>query len=113
MIGKTFIVMPGAKQLYKPGSDYVICDTKDFTFDWCCRNIAGFQFQTIQIWQSDDHEAIAYALSRLRYKGDVSLLVSKLSWERYKEYCKEFMSDEVFDNFAESVNVAIVEDLKW
>lgn len=113
MIGKTFIVMPGAKQLYKPGSDYVICDTEDFTFDWCCRNIAGFQFQTIQIWQSNDPEATAYALTRLRHERDLSLLIAKSSLENYREYCKAYMSEDIFHKFIETLNVAIVEDLKW
>ena len=113
-MSKTFIVIPNGVQLYKPRSDFLVCDTQDFTFDWCCRNIAGYQFTSIQIWQSNDPEATAYTLTRLRWEGSESLLIAKSVWQAYESLYLDVLGldKDDFNKLGNSVNITLVEDLK-
>ena len=76
----SLIVLPGVTPQRRHGN-YILVDSKDFTFDWCCKCIAGMQFSNVEIWASNDPEATWYALTRARYPGDVSILLTKSVWE--------------------------------
>lgn len=82
----TLIVVPGKTPnkvfTFEPkGWDYFIVGSEDFNSLWAQRNTCGMQYRSIQIWESFDSEATAYVLSRLRWEGRASALMTKAVWE--------------------------------
>lgn len=105
----TLVVLPGVTPQRKIGN-YLLVDSKDFTFDWCCKCIAGMQFSSVEIWASNDPEASGYALTRARYPGDVSVLLTKSVWEALESaYVAHGMKREHIDDIKAMCD--IVEDL--
>lgn len=90
--------------------NYTLVDSKDFTFDWCCHYIAGFQFSSVEIWASNDPEATWYALTRARYDGEVTVLLTKSVWNALeKAYIENGMERKHIDTIKAMCD--IVEDL--
>lgn len=105
----TLVVLPGATPQRRWGN-YTLVDSKDFTFDWCCHYIAGFQFSSVEIWASNDPIATWYALTRARYEGEVTVLLTKSVWDALeKAYIEHGMEREHIDTIKAMCN--IVEDL--
>ena len=105
----SLIVLPGVTPLRRHGN-YILVDSKDFTVDWCCRCIAGIEFSNVEIWASDDPGASWYALTRARYPGDVSVLLTKSVWEALEgAYKAQGMEKEHIDSIRAMCD--IVEDL--
>jgi hypothetical protein len=103
--------MPGVTPIYSSKSDYILIDTKDFTLNWCYKNIAGMQFSNIEIWKSEDSKATAYALSRARSPQGISVLLTKSVWGALESlYQMGNMEQKHIDAIKASCN--IVEDLK-
>lgn len=105
----TLVVLSGVTPLRRSGN-YILVDSKDFTFDWCCKCIAGLQFSNIEIWESNDPKASWYALTRARYPGDVSVLLTKSVWEALESaYEAHGMTRKDIDSIKDMCD--IVEDL--
>lgn len=105
----SLIVLPGITPQRRCGN-YILVDTKDFTFDWCCKCIAGMQFSNVEIWASESSEATWYALTRVRYEGSVSVLLTKSVWEALEgAYKTQGMAQTDIDEIRAMCD--IVEDL--
>ncbi|XKX17485.1 hypothetical protein MVUOKPPV_CDS0088 [Klebsiella phage phi1_175008] len=108
---RSLIVMRGVTPIYSSKSDYILIDTKDFTLDWCYKNIAGMQLPNIEIWESEDSHATAYALSRSRSPHGISVLLTKSVWKSLESLYKTGnLEQKHIDAIKASCN--IVEDLK-
>ena len=107
----SLIVMPGAKLVRRPRSRCIVVDTKDFTMHWACRNIPGMRFGHIEIWESEDNTATAYAMTRAYYDGDEpTILLTKSVWEGLESLYKSSDVDPEFINEFRS-SCEIMEDL--
>lgn len=108
----TLIVLPGVTPLRR-NVNYILVDSKDFTSSWCCKCIAGMQFDNVEIWASDDPEATAWAMSRHfgKKNNTGTILLTKSVWEALESlYQMGNMEQKHIDAIKASCN--IVEDLK-
>ncbi len=105
----SLIVLPGVTPQRRNGN-YILVDSKDFTLDWCYRCIPGMQFSNVEVWASNDPEATAYAFTRTRHPGDISVLLTMSVWQDLESaYQERGMEQKHIDGIKAMCD--IVEDL--
>lgn len=89
----SLIVLPNVKKQKQSRKYYLLVDSKDFTHAWCCDCIGGMGFTNIQIWESNDSSATAFAISRLRsWDGPFTVLLTQSVWDGLESY---YLSNDV------------------